>query len=86
VSALRRLACSFSRAADKFAEEGIKVAAVSVDDREETEALVEKYELSFPGGYGADARVVSAITGAFVNDDPSTSRQPASSSIPKAGS
>jgi peroxiredoxin len=56
--------------ADKFAAEGIKVVAVSVDDREKTEALVEKYKLSFPVAYGADARAVSAATGAFVNDDP----------------
>jgi peroxiredoxin len=70
VSVLQRPACSFSRAADKFAAEGIKVVAVSVDDREKTEALVEKYKLSFPVAYGADARAVSAVTGAFVNDDP----------------
>jgi peroxiredoxin len=70
VSVLQRPACSFSRAADKFVAEGIKVVAVSVDDREKTEALVEKYKLSFPVAYGADARAVSAVTGAFVNDDP----------------
>lgn len=61
---------AFSRTADKFAEEGIKVASVSVDDREKTEALVAKSKLGFPVGYGADARAVSAATGAFVNDDP----------------
>jgi peroxiredoxin len=61
---------AFSRAADKFAAEGIKVVSVSVDDREKTEALVEKYKLGFPVAYGADARAVSAVNGAFVNDDP----------------
>lgn len=60
---------AFSRAADKFAGEGIKVASVSVDDREKTEALVKKHKLAFPVAYGADARAVSAVTGAFVNDD-----------------
>lgn len=70
MSVLQRLACRFSRAADKFAAEGIKVDAVSVDDREKTEALVEKYKLNFKVAYGADARAVSAVTGAVVNDDP----------------
>ena len=41
-----------------------------MDDREKSEALVDKHKLSFPVAYGADARVVSATTGAFVNDDP----------------
>jgi peroxiredoxin len=61
---------AFSRAADRFAAEGIKVVSVSADDREKTEALVAKYRLGFPVGYDADARAVSAATGAFVNDDP----------------
>ena len=61
---------AFARAADKFGGEGIKVVSVSVDDREKSEALVEKHKLGFPVAYGADARAVSAATGAFVNDDP----------------
>jgi peroxiredoxin len=61
---------AFARAADKFAGEGIKVVSVSVDDREKSEALVKKHKLDFPVAYGADARAVSAATGAFVNDDP----------------
>ena len=61
---------AFARAADKFAGEGIKVVSVSVDDREKSETLVEKHKLGFPVAYGANARAVSAATGAFVNDDP----------------
>lgn len=61
---------AFARASDKFAGEGIKVVSVSVDDREKSEALIEKHKLGFAVGYGADARSVSAATGAFVNDDP----------------
>jgi peroxiredoxin len=61
---------AFSRALDKFDAENIKIASVSVDDREKTEALVEKHKLGFPVAYGADARAVSAATGAFVNDEP----------------
>jgi peroxiredoxin len=77
---------AIARAADIFAGQGIKVVSISVDDRERSEALVEKHKLGFPVAYGAKARAVSAATGAFVNDDPVFSRQPASSSIPKAGS
>jgi hypothetical protein len=69
-SVLRRLACSSSRVPGKFAVEGIKVEAVSVDGRERTEALVEKCKLSFKVTYGADTRAVSAVTGAVLNDDP----------------
>jgi peroxiredoxin len=61
---------AFARAADEFAEEGIGVVSVSADDREKSEALVEKHQLGFPVGYGADARAVSAVTGAFVNENP----------------
>jgi peroxiredoxin len=47
---------AFARAADKFGGEDIKVVSVSVDDREKSEALVEKHKLGFPVAYGADAR------------------------------
>lgn len=60
----------FARAADKFAEDGIRVVSVSTDDREKSEALVDKHKLGFPVGYSADARAVSAATGAFVNENP----------------
>jgi peroxiredoxin len=61
---------AFSRARNKFAEEGIKVVSVSVEDRKTSEELVENHRLGFPVGYGADARAVSAATGAFIHDDP----------------
>jgi hypothetical protein len=35
-----------------------------------SETLFEKHKHNFPITYGADARTVSAATGAFVNDDP----------------
>ena len=60
----------FARAADEFADEDIRVVSVSVDDREKSEALVDKHKLGFPVGYGADARAVSAVTGAFVDEKP----------------
>jgi peroxiredoxin len=61
---------AFARAADKFGGEDIKIASVSVDDRQKSEALVEKRKRGSPVAYGADARAVSAATGAFVNDAP----------------
>jgi peroxiredoxin len=61
---------AFERAAQALADAGIRVAAVSVDDKETTAALVEKHKLTFPVGYGADAKAIAALTGAFVNPDP----------------
>jgi peroxiredoxin len=61
---------AFERAGQVLADNGIRVAALSVDDKETTAALTEKHKLTFPVGYGADAAAVSALTGAFVNPGP----------------
>ncbi|MGH3271391.1 MAG: redoxin domain-containing protein [Trebonia sp.] len=61
---------AFERARATLADNGIRVAALSVDDQETTAALVEKHKLTFPVGYAADAAGVAALTGAFVNPDP----------------
>jgi peroxiredoxin len=61
---------AFQRSGQALADNGIRVAALSVDDKETTTALVAKHELTFPVGYGADAAAVAAVTGAFVNPDP----------------
>lgn len=61
---------AFSRAAAKFEEIGIKVAALSVDGELSSSALVEKHHLTFPVGYGADADKVASATGAFTNERP----------------
>lgn len=61
---------SFARAADTFAELGIKVVAFSVDDEDTSAALVEKRHLPFPVGHSADPDKVAAAVGAFTNDDP----------------
>src|SRR5512143_1707986 len=55
----------FSRAADKFAELGIKVAALSVDDEATAAGLSQKHHLAFPVGYGADAGRIAEATGAY---------------------
>lgn len=61
---------SFSRAKDALAEAGAAVVAFSVDDEATTAALVDKHRLAFPVGHSVDADEVSALTGAYVNDDP----------------
>jgi peroxiredoxin len=61
---------AFSRAAARFEERGIKVAALSVDEEAVGVGLKEKHHLNFPIGYGADADQVVALTGAYTNPDP----------------
>jgi peroxiredoxin len=61
---------AFSRATGTFAELGVKVVALSVDDEPAGAALVEKHRLRFPVGHSADADKVAAVTGAYVNDEP----------------
>jgi peroxiredoxin len=61
---------SFERAGQELAGDGIRVVALSADDKEAATALVAKHKLTFPVGYGADTPAVAALTGAFVNPDP----------------
>ena len=61
---------AFERSGQALADAGVKVAALSVDNKEATAALVARHHLTFPVGYGANAAAVAAVTGAFVNPDP----------------
>ena len=61
---------AFERAGQALEDNGIRVAALSVDDEETTAALVARHKLTFPVGYGADAEAIAKLTGAFVNPDP----------------
>jgi peroxiredoxin len=61
---------AFQRSGQQLADAGLRVAALSVDDRQTTAGLVAKHELTFPVGYAADAPAIAARTGAFVNADP----------------
>ena len=63
---------AFERAYQALRDNGIRVVALSVDDKETTAALVARHKPMFPVGYGADAASVAALTGAlfFVNPDP----------------
>jgi peroxiredoxin len=60
----------FARAKDRLANVGAKVVALSVDDEATTRDLIAKHKISFPMGYGADARAIAAATGAYLNEDP----------------
>jgi peroxiredoxin len=60
----------FARAAASFDELGIKVVALSADDRGAAGALAEKLRLPFPVGHSADVEQVAALTGAYVNREP----------------
>jgi peroxiredoxin len=60
---------AFQRSADRLAEVGARVVALSVDDEATTAELVAKHHLAFPVGHSADAEAVSAATGAFVDPE-----------------
>ncbi len=61
---------AFARAKERLDELGIKVVALSVDNKESTAELVEKHRLNFPVGYGVDADKIAASVGAYLNDSP----------------
>jgi peroxiredoxin len=61
---------AFQGASGTLASLGVQVAALSVDDEASTADLIAKHGLAFPVGFGADARAIADLTGAFVNPDP----------------
>ena len=61
---------AFQRSLDSLADLGISVVVLSVDDEATTQDLISKHGLEFPVGHSADADVIAAATGAFVNPDP----------------
>jgi peroxiredoxin len=61
---------AFQRASATLAGAGVRVVALSADDEATTAGLIAKHGLTFPVGFGADARAVADLTGAFVNQDP----------------
>ncbi|MGA7088234.1 MAG: peroxiredoxin family protein [Candidatus Dormiibacterota bacterium] len=60
---------AFQRASESLAEVGARVAALSVDDEATTAELIAKHGLTFPVGHSADAKAISAATGAFVDPE-----------------
>jgi len=61
---------AFQKARERLEDNGIRVAALSVDDEAKTAELIAELGLTFPVGHSADALAVSASTGAFVNPEP----------------
>ncbi len=61
---------AFQRAAEALAGVDALVVALSVDDEATTAELVAKHGLAFPVGHSADAKAISEVTGAFVNNNP----------------
>jgi peroxiredoxin len=61
---------AFQRAQERFADLGIRVVALSVDDEPTTRKLIADHGLSFPVGHSADAHALREAVGAFVNLDP----------------
>jgi peroxiredoxin len=60
---------AFARATETLTALGVKVAALSVDAEREASALVDRLNLPFPVGYGADAAAIAAATGAYTSAD-----------------
>jgi peroxiredoxin len=61
---------AFQRAGTALADLDVRIAALSVDDEASTAGLIAEHGLTFPVGFGADARAIARLTGAFVNPDP----------------
>jgi peroxiredoxin len=60
---------AFVRAGEQLDQLGVRVVALSVDDAETTRTTAEKRRISFPLGYGADARSLADLTGAYLSSD-----------------
>ncbi len=50
---------------NEFTEQQTKIIAASVDDKAEASKTIAELKLSYPVGYGLNARDISAQTGAF---------------------
>src|SRR5215470_3534255 len=61
---------AFARVKEKLDELGLKIVALSVDNKADAVTLVEKHGLNFPVGYGVSADKIAAATEAYVNDSP----------------
>jgi peroxiredoxin len=60
----------FQRAQGTLTELGAETVAVSVDDEATTRETISKHGLTFLVGHSADADMLAAATGAFVNQEP----------------
>jgi peroxiredoxin len=61
---------ALQRASESLGQLGVRVVSLSVDDEATTKELIAKHGLTFPVGYGADARAIAEATGAFIKRGP----------------
>ncbi len=61
---------SFARAGSTWNELGVRVVAFSADAEPAATAIVDKHQLGFPVGYGADVDIVADALGSYTNDEP----------------
>lgn len=66
---------AFQRASQTLDELDTRVVAVSADDEQTTQRLIDKHHLEFTIGHSADVDKVADATGAYVNEDPSDPRR-----------
>ncbi len=59
----------FQKNIKEFEKNNIGVVAASADSQEDARKTVEKYRLTFKVGFGLVPREVSAMTGAFYNEE-----------------
>jgi peroxiredoxin len=48
----------------------MRVAALSVDTEEQAAGTVQRHDITFPVGYGADAHVVAEALQSYLHEDP----------------
>jgi peroxiredoxin len=61
---------AFQRALPSLRDEGIRVAAFSVDTEEQAAGTVRRHDITFPVGYGADVHAVAGTLQSYVHEDP----------------
>ena len=59
----------FQKSAEQYAQQGVKVVALSADPQDAAEQTVSRHGLSFPVGYGLDPRGVAASHGASTDPE-----------------
>jgi peroxiredoxin len=61
---------AFQRALPSLSDEGIRVAAFSVDTEEQAAGTVQRHGITFRVGYGADAHALATALRSYVHEDP----------------
>lgn len=61
---------AFQRALPRLREQGIQVAALSVDAEDQAVDTVRRHSIAFPIGFGANAQATAQLLQSYVRDDP----------------